>query len=94
MEPAADLRIVLSRRCDGCQGDGIVYHPHCRICGEPVPLAAAGAELPCGHKLANWREHVACVMCEGAGRVGRELRLEELAGLVGLLLRQKGRGNG
>jgi hypothetical protein len=79
------------RRCPTCAGDGLVYVPHCRTCGQILDAEDSWWEteqylLPCGHETApNLVEEVGCSACEGTGKTLQTVSPQE----YGTLARQR-----
>lgn len=66
--------IEIERRCQTCQGDGVIIGASCNICGQVFSADdpwwdSDNTGLPCGHATRELEEHnTTCPECGGTGR--------------------------
>lgn len=84
---------VLTETCPACEGNGAVYAPRCKCCGETVSekwlewtLGEIKDTLPCGHDVYYLSKEYNCPKCGGSGEIEHRLTLEELADALAPLM--------
>jgi len=75
--------IIAVDQCPTCQGEGIIYDPHCRLCNERIPsghpwFSTSDDTMPCGHSGRKFFvDEYDCPNCDGTGILRREIPFQE-----------------
>ena len=74
--------LIKEEPCPQCGGDGFIYDPHCKLCGNKEGYTIEWFQSnidrqPCGHGIRYFIEEYECRRCLGSGVIRSEVELRE-----------------